>query len=438
MVQETQLRELEAKAGRIKPLLTFASRPFVVEFAGTPKAGKSTSVHAVSHFLRRNQFLVYVLEERASVCPIPMKGHLFFNTWCGCTMLAELLEHIETKADIIIKDRGLFDTLVWLQRQAQRGELTSDEVERIEGFMLMERWRRLVDFVVVSTVDANEALQREHANLISMKLGSIMNIEALTSINESVLVAANKYSSMFRFLGIYNTTGSSPRETNIRIASDILDHLERFLNPEIMVVPRSELESIPFQDGGNFDSSGRTALTELVRSKAQFVRRAEAEQRNDIVQIIPAAVLVNKGRIFLFQRAERDPKYQLYGKSSIWQGSHVPRGEASVYEELFTRALSEKVAENLHISRQFRSGFIGYAWDRDDPKSSRHLGLIYKMHIDSTDVASDLEKKEFRKGRGYGLFGKFVAPEKLASQREEVGLESWSTAVLLANGRVLV
>jgi putative protein kinase ArgK-like GTPase of G3E family len=47
-------------------LLKFAPRAFVIEFAGTPKAGKTTSVEAIRHFFSRQGFRVHVLVERAS------------------------------------------------------------------------------------------------------------------------------------------------------------------------------------------------------------------------------------------------------------------------------------------------------------------------------------------------------------------------------------
>lgn len=123
---EDKINLLEQRAKALHDnLLAFASRAFVIEFAGTPKAGKSTSVEAIRHFFTRYDFRVHVLMERASVCPIPMKGHLFFNTWCAATMLAELLANVDTETDVIIVDRGIFDALVWLTLQRQRHEVTA-------------------------------------------------------------------------------------------------------------------------------------------------------------------------------------------------------------------------------------------------------------------------------------------------------------------------
>jgi putative protein kinase ArgK-like GTPase of G3E family len=75
---ESKIALLERKTDLVRVHLEFASRAFVIEFAGTPKSGKSTAVEAIRHFFSRLHFRVHVLAERAALCPIPMKGHLFF------------------------------------------------------------------------------------------------------------------------------------------------------------------------------------------------------------------------------------------------------------------------------------------------------------------------------------------------------------------------
>jgi putative protein kinase ArgK-like GTPase of G3E family len=84
--ENARILQLETRARRTRDLLKFARRAFVLEFAGTPKSGKSTSVEAVRHFFSRNGFRVRVLAERAAMCPIPMKGHLFstLGAWLAC------------------------------------------------------------------------------------------------------------------------------------------------------------------------------------------------------------------------------------------------------------------------------------------------------------------------------------------------------------------
>ncbi len=89
-------------------------------------------------------------------------------------MLAELIANVDTETDLIIVDRGLFDALVWLTMQRQRGELTADEAQTIEAFLLLDRWRTLVDLTVVMNVSAEDAMTRENSHRISNRPGSIM------------------------------------------------------------------------------------------------------------------------------------------------------------------------------------------------------------------------------------------------------------------------
>lgn len=67
-----------------------ARRAFVIELTGTPKAGKSTSVATLQTFFKEAGYQVHLLKERAADCPLPMKGHFFFNAWTTATMLAEV------------------------------------------------------------------------------------------------------------------------------------------------------------------------------------------------------------------------------------------------------------------------------------------------------------------------------------------------------------
>jgi predicted NUDIX family phosphoesterase len=425
------LELLAARAARVQTLLHFASRPFVLEFAGSPKAGKSTSVDAIEHFLRRNRFRTHILRERASFCPIPMKGHVFFNIWCACTMLAEMLENVDSTGDIIIKDRGLFDTLLWLQRQLRRGEVTSDEVDRIERFLLMERWTRLVDLVIVMTVNPDEAIKREHEPRISNVRGSIMNEAALASINDALRGAMNKYSHNFSTILSYDTTGAVPKEVNIRIANDILDKLELFLDPRIMVVDSKILRKIIPESDGCFSFDNHGDILAEIKKHCSFIKRSEAEDSDAVVQVIPCALLMYSGKVFLFERMEKDPKVELHGKSTIWQGAHVAYAESD-FDVLINDALSTKLRDKLFLNRRFDVNLLGYAWDQTNPKSLKHIGLLFKLVIDSDDVAADLQKKAFRSGRGHGLNGEFLTAAELREKADELSLEPWSLGALRA------
>jgi predicted NUDIX family phosphoesterase len=429
---EEEIQQLEEHAVKVLRLLKFASRAFVIEFAGTPKAGKTTSVEAIRHFFSRQGFRVHVLIERASVCPIPMKGHLFFNTWCACTMLAELIENVDTETDVIIVDRGLFDSLVWLTLQRQRGELTEHEAKVIEAFLLLDRWRSLIDLVVVMNVSPQEAIQRENSQRISSKPGSIMNPDVLGTLSASVKQTIAQYGSYFPAVIEQDTSsGGGVKASNARLAKNMLDKLEEFLDPLILVVPRQEVQHLPLTNGGCFTEEAREQLVDCIARTSKAMKRSQAEADPDHVQMIACGVLVRDDHVFLFERKERDPKYRLYGKLTVWQGTHVSCRGRPLDIGLIRAAVVERIMRALFLSREFQTRLVGYCWDAANEQSSPHFGVMFSVDIDNEHMATDLRKKEFRQGRGHGLAGSFVTWETLLSDKEAQGaLESWSLAIL--------
>lgn len=65
---DDQKKELQAKAVETIERLKKCprSRPLFVEFAGTPKSGKSTCIDTVNHFFRRSGYKVLAPTEGAS------------------------------------------------------------------------------------------------------------------------------------------------------------------------------------------------------------------------------------------------------------------------------------------------------------------------------------------------------------------------------------
>jgi predicted NUDIX family phosphoesterase/uridine kinase len=424
------VRDLEQRAANILPALRFAHRAFVIEFAGTPKSGKSTSVEAVRHFFSRNGFRVHVLTERAATCPIPMKGHLFFNTWCACTMLAELLANVEADADIILVDRGLFDALVWMTMQERRGEIASEEAAMIEGFLLLERWRKLTDLVVTMNVSADEALERENSQRITFRPGSVMNHEVLSAIAKAVEIAFEKYHQRFGSAIRQETTGQTVRGSNTELVANIMDRLEPFLDPDILVVPKAKLDELPMENNGCFTPAARDAATALISEHGRYMRRSAAEVDNEYVQVIPSGVLTFDDKVFIFRRKEADSKYRLYGKTTLLKATHVCSGENEDSFGVLENSLRERISRDLFVSRKFPIHLLGYCWDRNEENSQRHFAMVYEVEINSVHTAMDLKKKEFRSWRGPSVAGELFPWEELQSLRDDINLEPWSQAIL--------
>lgn len=116
-------------------------------------------------------------------------------------------------------------------------------------------------------------------------------------------------------------------------------------------------------------------------------------------------------------------------RSFFFSAKKQRRDEQNI-RSLIEQSLLERISHALFLSRLFPITPLGYACDRDDERSSRHLGLVYRIEIDNPHTATDLRKKEFRRQRGHGLLGQFASAAKLISQQSELSLETWSQAIL--------
>lgn len=208
------------------------SRPIFVEFSGTPKSGKSSSIETVRHFFRRNDFKTLAPAEGASRrTPAFLKDDLLaFNIWSGCYSLTHLLERAneESPFDLVLLDRGLFDVNCWLRLLEARDELTREAREIFQRFFLFDDWRSKTDIVALFTVDPEIALSREHANNLSLEHGRAMNPAFLTELNQLYHTMADELGTEFtHFIRLDTSSGQqTQREISYQISEAIIDHIQ--------------------------------------------------------------------------------------------------------------------------------------------------------------------------------------------------------------------
>ena len=227
--QTQKIQELEREAKRVLDKLRAAGqpeRPLVVEFSGTPKAGKSTIINSLRLFLARNKFHVFVLTERASTCPIRDKKHPFFNIWTACATLTQLIEAVQArKDDIVIMDRGLFDALAWMRWLEDRHKLDSAQRDTIERFLTLDLWSKLTDLVLIMRVSPEEALEREFKEQVTRKPGSIMNPETIQEFNVALDNVAQQ-PTPFTAVRTVDTTVRGPIDTSYEVVKMTLEALD--------------------------------------------------------------------------------------------------------------------------------------------------------------------------------------------------------------------
>lgn len=429
--------ELKEKAGNLLDLFPVsvksvrqADKPLFIEFSGTPKAGKTTAVDGLHLFLRRNGFRVTVLQERAAMCPLPNKHHMFFNIWTACSTLSQILEARQGDKQVVIIDRGLFDALCWMDWMNRTDRITDERFETIENFVTIDEWLDLIDLVFVMRVDAREALDREYEDQLTDETGTIMNMENISQFNDSLDNVYESKKEQFKKVVEMDTSGSEVQETLEEVAERTLESVDDLLEEMIMVIPRSAADDAGISPGFNSDPDSLEGFSEVVEDHGDFVDRRKAEVDNDSIQPIPIAYFEHDGRYLLFRRNEETPDNRLHEKYAIWAGGHVrsadEKGGDPIRQCLFREMKEELFFEDLTPEPEI----VGLVYTPSDARSARHVGVVYRVELESDDVALSRDQKEFKETRGVSLSGRFVGTDQLKEKWD--GMEEW-TKILLAD-----
>ena len=227
-----EIQKLQSRATETLPLLS-GHPPLFIEFAGTPKSGKSTCIDTVNHFFRRLGYKVLAPTEGASKrTPYYLKDNLVaFNAWSATYALTHILEGRfgSDQYHLVIMDRGLFDALAWFELLKQKEDITSEDCSAIQNFLLVGHWRGLVDMIFLFQTDPNTSLGRENDNKLIQEPGRAMNPDFLRDLNVAYDTTKVQYADQFmRFHSINTNKGSSTQlSTAFTVVEAMVDQLSR-------------------------------------------------------------------------------------------------------------------------------------------------------------------------------------------------------------------
>ncbi len=232
-IEETRLQELQDEARSVLDAWAL-DRPLFVEFAGTPKSGKSTCIDTVSHFFRRLDYKVLAPTEGASKrTPYYLKDNLVaFNTWSAAYALTHILEgrYGADRYHLVIMDRGIFDALAWFELLKIQNSVTAADCSTIQKFLLVDHWQELVDMVFLFQTDPATSLERENRDKLIEEPGRAMNTEFLQSLNEAYQTIWNKYSAQFWSVYMVNTSDdqeqTTAQSTALEVATKIIEQIK--------------------------------------------------------------------------------------------------------------------------------------------------------------------------------------------------------------------
>lgn len=178
--------------------ITTIPRPFIIEFTGSPSAGKTTTITELDKFFRRMGFRVWKPQEGAEVIRHITRDTPVYNIRTGLYALSLLLDLSRGhQYDLVIFDRAIFDAYVWMMYWEEKNKLSTAEKEIIQQFFLNPLWKKEIDIAYFLICDPEETMRRELRIALSHKLGETTNPEMVKKL-------INRYKSAYEVLGPEN------------------------------------------------------------------------------------------------------------------------------------------------------------------------------------------------------------------------------------------
>ncbi len=440
------MSEIEVRAKIIEELQTLAEkvhilkeqhrqkRPIVIEFSGSPKAGKTSSINSLELFLKRNGFTVKVVQEKASVCPVSDKQSPMFNIWTACMSLAGMVGVLENKksmVDVLILDRGVFDALCWFEWLSIYGRMERQLKESAEIFLLQKEFIHSVDIVFAFCTTPEKSIEREYANLLTDKPGSIMNVNVLhtylDAIEKTIKSKENRFHKVFKI----DTTTKNQDEVGKEVTEKTLTTLRDVLMERIGYFEKTE-ELMQILNQKNFFEYNELESW-FDSNEIKFDFRDEVEQQNAFLQPIPIAVITNnKNRILVVKKSNIPNTDKSPEKDRLlpYIGGHTRREDViseknENFLDICKSTLKREIKEEIGISVSLDDKMPNIIYTPNVEKSMKHLAICFKVTIDE-DTKLNLDANELVLKKGSSKSGRFYPADEL--QKEN--LEDWGKLIL--------
>jgi hypothetical protein len=151
-----------------------------------------------------------------------------FNAWSLNYAISEILlaHHNVDRSDLVILDRGPFDSLAWMGVLKERSQLSENEYDIIRAYALHRHWMSKLALIFLLTCTPAISMSREHESKLITRPGIAMNEEMPSALLEQYTRLKNESTELPVF-SRDTSKGTSPLSTTFEIATEILSALER-------------------------------------------------------------------------------------------------------------------------------------------------------------------------------------------------------------------
>jgi len=215
--------------------------PYVIEFTGTPRTGKTSLINNLKDFFKKKGFTVSVLEEfttseryKKEIYPtLKDKYKNVVNIEIAKYVLKQLEEAINKNPDIIIIDRSLFDRLIWVDRLVLKDGMSMEEYDsyKKEYIPLI---KNKIDIIISTYTDSLTALKRDYNANLSLEKRKFLNEENVDEYNKSLLNMEKLADEEKINFKLFDTTNKNQREISFEVIDIILEDMRNNLLEKVV------------------------------------------------------------------------------------------------------------------------------------------------------------------------------------------------------------
>ncbi len=226
-----KLKRLHAKKLELQKLKTLTSlkKPIIIEFSGTPRTGKTSSIYNIYDFFKKGGFNVSISEEftTSDYYKTTFKTEhqnmdkVAYNLAIMKEVAKRLIEDANQSQDIILIDRSINDRQIWNNDLYKDGLMSSDEYKGIKQKYL-ELSKEYIDFLVTTYCDPTISLKRDYISSLALEPRSFLNTKNITRFNNSLDDLHALFCESAENYYLLDTTNISARETTLSIAKAIM------------------------------------------------------------------------------------------------------------------------------------------------------------------------------------------------------------------------
>lgn len=226
-----KLKKLHAQKMELQKLkaLVTLPKPFVIEFSGTPRTGKTTTIHNLYDFFKKGGFDVSLIEEftTSSYYKEELKekvkdmGVGERNIFIAEEVYKQLEDSIHSFKDIILIDRSLNDRQIW-----NYSRLLSGDIKEEKYLYLRDRYQKAskedIDFLVITYADPIVALKRDYVSSLALEKRSFLNYDNIDLFNQSLDSLKDLFEESVDSYMLVDTSDMSMNDVSLCVASEIL------------------------------------------------------------------------------------------------------------------------------------------------------------------------------------------------------------------------